>query len=190
MNIDALNGKCEDLQFMYLTDLSRDRIILSDASQRIIHANKSFLSSFHHKLSSLRNAESSLGTEAIACSEVGPRFARVVGIVENFVAHRVIKLHRTRNGIGCASCDPLRKGLHVRITAVDKLACPQVRFEIHRSSIIPHPRCTRQFVSERSTQHRRQVLINAVAEHFKQGLICPVSRLHRTLLRASAVGQR
>ena len=57
MNIDALNGKCEDLQFMYLTDISRDRIILSDSSQRIIHANESFLSSFHHKLSSLRNTE-------------------------------------------------------------------------------------------------------------------------------------
>src|ERR1019366_3146989 len=89
------------------------------------------------KQGSLRNAESSFGTQAIAGSKVRPILARPVGIVMNLVADRVVQLYRARNVIGGASRRLLRESPHVRITAVDKFTWCQIQFEIHDSFIIP-----------------------------------------------------
>jgi hypothetical protein len=71
--------------------------------------------------SSLWYAKPSLGAEAIAGSKVSLILARIVRIVENVVAYRVIELHGARDGGCSASRRLMRKSAHIRVAAVDKL---------------------------------------------------------------------
>src|SRR5215472_17706271 len=80
-----------------------------------------------------RDAESSFSAQAIARPEVTSRLSPIIGVVEDFVAHRVVQLHGARHVVVSTCRNFSRKLLDARVAAVNKLRWRQVWFEFHRT---------------------------------------------------------